>query len=117
MLSRILRRLSVNVPQPVDGSGIEWLKWALAVIGAGALWAWKFVTGNISDLKKTTVSREEFRTEMSHVTDDMAAAAKQRDELRTSVIDLYRGQTELREDISRKHIELLEAIHRIDRKS
>lgn len=90
-------------PSP-NNIAIEAWHVVIALLGAAAAWAWKFVTGDISTLKKISVTKDEFGSYADH-------AQKQRDELRTAVIDLYKQQKEAEERQNDRHIELLNAIH------
>lgn len=76
----------------------------LAAIGAGAMWAWKFVTGNIKELRTTSVTKDEFNayTERSQ---------KQRDELREAVVKLFDSHTGLRADMVAMHRDIIDRIN------
>lgn len=92
-------------PTP-SGGWLEAWHAALAIIGAAAIWAWNFVTGDIRKLRDTTVTKETFKEYSDR-------AQKQRDELRESVIALHNGQKALEQKMNEQTIQLINAIHEV----
>jgi len=89
-----------------QGFVLELWHGAVALIGAGAAWAWRFVTGDIRQLREESVTKQDFH--------EYAQRAEQtRVELRRSIIDLYKGQDDIKEALSTQTIRLLEAIHKL----
>lgn len=109
-----------QIPQipPGSGGGFVLEAWhaVLALIAAGGTWAWKYVTGNIKELRDVSVTKTDFSKAIQEIKDTIkendARATKQRDELRSSVIDLYQSQKSMTEDVNDKFLRLLEAINK-----
>ena len=81
---------------------------ALAVLGAAGIWAWNFVTGDIRKLREDSVTKTTFTEYAEH-------AQTQRDELRSSIIKLYDGQTAMTQRMNDQHVATLNAIHEVKR--
>ena len=79
---------------------------AIAILGAGAIWAWNFVTGDIRKLRDTTVTKETFK----EYTD---RANQQRAEFREWLTALHEGQKRLDEKMNDQHVTILNAIHEV----
>ena len=91
---------------PSQGFVLEIWHIVVGFVAFALTWAWKFVTGNIKELRETSVTKEDFK-------EYSASADARRAELRDSVIDLYKGQKEMTETINKHHLDLLNAIHEI----
>jgi len=91
---------------PPSNGWLEAWHAALAILGAGGVWAWNFVTGDIRKLREESVTKVTFAEYSEH-------AQKQRDELRESIIKLYDGQTALTKQMNDQHVATLNAIHEV----
>ena len=105
--------------QPPQGFVLELWHAIVTILAGGAVWAWKFVTGNIKELRESTVTKADFT---NYTTD----AKQKRDELREAVIKLFDGQKDLSKEIhdtqkamtdtiNAHYGELLKAIHEVSR--
>ena len=108
---------STKMDQPPQGFVLELWHAAVGIATAGAIAAWRFITGNIHELQQTTITKDDFKVYADH-------AQTQRDELRQAVIKLFDGQGELSkeindtqkamtETINLHYGELLKAIHEV----
>jgi len=98
-----------------SGAGFELWHAVTTVLAGGVLWAWRYVTGNIKELKDNSVTKAEFKEYVD-------GADVRRTELRNGVIKLFDGQRDLSKDINDgqkamtetinlHYTELLKAIH------
>ena len=81
----------------------------MAIATAALIGAWRYVTGNIKELKENTVTKTEFSSAMGK-------ADKQRDEFRESIIKLYDGQADITVQMNEQHVKILNAIYEVARK-
>ena len=102
---------------PTQGFVLELWHAGVAIASAAVVGAWRFVTGNIADLKTNSMTKVEFKEYAER-------AQVQRDELREAVIKLFDGQTKIADDlhdtqkvmtdtINAHYGELLKAIHEV----
>jgi hypothetical protein len=95
-------------PPAPQGFVLEIWHVVLGFMGFALTWAWNFVTGNIRQLRDTTVTKEDFKAYAE-------ASQKQRDELREAVIKLYGGQDALKTEMHAIETRIITAVHEVKR--
>ena len=104
----------VDTP-PNQTFSVEWWQAIIGAVVAALGWGWRYVTGNIKELRDNSVTKTDF-------TAYEARASESRKELRDAIVDLYKGQKDLAielrdtqrnmtDTINMHHSQLIDAIH------